>query len=487
MTQLSSKVAGALRSCGLLLAAWAWVWGGSAVGKDAVPPPPVAPLPEGNTGIASKYIGDAGIEKDPAVVLHDDFESGNLHKWDGYYQKVDTRFTEEPANVHSGKKAIEFTVPKQDAELSNGVEKRFKPGYDIMFVRYYSKFEKGFDQVGSSHNGAYISSQYKSNGQSTPGIRADGHNKFLVGMENFRFDPKMRSPGQLNFYVYQPEQRSNYGDHFFPSGRVMPPGKQGRDEFGPSFTKRPEFIPELDRWYCYEFMVKANTPGVRDGRVAAWIDGKLTADFPNLRLRDVDTLKIDECSLALHIKSNTLRANKKWYDDVVMATSYIGPMVTEKPVPPKPVAKETPQPQAPVVQKPPPPAIPATALAPWELKLKERVAQGVKDGQNPTVWLKLMSGREEAVKVVGANEKTLSVEQEGGNFPLPWSWVSADDRLNLARAFLKEDSFDDQMLAAVLALAVNRGDYAEERFAKAEVLDPQNGARGLRRSATRWV
>ena len=87
-----------------------------------------------------------------------------------------------------------------------------------------------------------------------------------------------------------------------------------------------------------------------------------------------------------------------------------------------------------------------------------------------------MSGREEAVKVVGADEKTLSVEQGGGGFPLPWSWVSADDRLNLARAFLKEDSFDDQLLAAVLALAVNHGDYAEERFAKAEVLDPQNGA-----------
>ena len=187
-------------------------------------------------------------------------------------------------------------------------------------------------------------------------------------------------------------------------------------------------------------MVKANTPGQRDGRIAAWIDGKLAADFPNLRLRDVDTLKIDQCSLALHIKQNTQRDNKKWYDDVVMATSYIGPMATEKPPPPKPVAKETPKPQAPVVQKPPPPAIAASALAPWELKLKERVAQGVKDGQSPTVWLKLMSGREEAVKVVGADEKSLSLEQGGGGFPLPWSWVSAGDRLNLACAFLKEDS-----------------------------------------------
>ena len=476
MTQHRSrgKVAGTMRSCGLVLAAWTWA--GSALGQEPAAPP-LAPLPEGNTGIASKYLGDVGIDKDSAVVFHDDFESGNLHKWDNYYQASCTRFTEEPANVHSGKKALEFTVPKQDAELSNGVEKRFNPGYDILFVRYYSKFEKDFDQIGSSHNGAYISSHYKSNGQSTPGIPADGHNKFLVGMENWRGETATRSPGELNFYCYHPEQRSQWGDHFFPSGKVLPyDNKLGnRNTFGANFSKRPEFIPELDRWYCYEFMVKANTPGQRDGRVACWIDGKLTADIPNLRLRDVDTLKIDECSLALHIKQNTLRENKKWYDDVVMATAYIGPMATEKPPPPKPAASETPKSQAPAVQKPPSSVIGAQALAPWELKLAQRVAQGLKDGQRPTVRLKVMSGQEEAAKVVGADEKSLSLEVGGGGFPLPWSRLSADDRLNLACAFLKEDSSDDHLLAAVLALGAGRDGFAEEHFAKALALDPQNG------------
>jgi len=48
----------------------------------------------------------------------------------------------------------------------------------------------------------------------------------------------------------------------------------------------------LDRWYGYELMVQANTPGQRDGRVAIWIDGKLIADFLNVRLCDVNTLKI---------------------------------------------------------------------------------------------------------------------------------------------------------------------------------------------------
>jgi hypothetical protein len=72
-------------------------------------------------------------------------------------------------------------------------------------------------------------------------------------------------------------------------------------------------------------MLQANTVGKNDGRIACWLDGKLIADFPNLQLRDVETLKVNHAGIGLHIKSNTARENPKWYDDVVIATSYIGP------------------------------------------------------------------------------------------------------------------------------------------------------------------
>jgi hypothetical protein len=72
-------------------------------------------------------------------------------------------------------------------------------------------------------------------------------------------------------------------------------------------------------------MVQANTVGMSDGRIACWLDGKLIADFPHLRLRDADTLKINHAGIGLHIKSSPARAKRKWYDDVVIATSYIGP------------------------------------------------------------------------------------------------------------------------------------------------------------------
>jgi hypothetical protein len=64
-----------------------------------------------------------------------------------------------------------------------------------------------------------------------------------------------------------------WGDHFFPTGIVSPFTSVPFD-FGTEFVSRPDVIAELDRWYCYEMMVKANTPGQRDGRVALWLTEK---------------------------------------------------------------------------------------------------------------------------------------------------------------------------------------------------------------------
>lgn len=304
-------------------------WVVAARGENALQSPP-PPLPEGDKGIAARYPADRGIEADPAVLFHDDFETDDLRvKWDNSFQRADIRIAEEPANVHGGKRALEFTVPKQQAELSNGVVKELGNGQDVVFLRYYSKFEKGFDQTGSSHNGGILNALAPGIPYSTPGVRADGRNKFIVSLENWRGDAATASPGWLNVYCYHPEQRSEYGDHFFPSGRVLPNSARP-GSFGANFVARPDIIPELGRWYCFELMVKANAASRRDGRIACWLDGKLVADFPGLRLRDVDTLKINSASLCLHIRDNAIRENRKWYDDVVVATAYVGPVAAAR-------------------------------------------------------------------------------------------------------------------------------------------------------------
>lgn len=282
-------------------------------------------LPEGNNGIAAQFPGDANIQNHADVVFADDFESYTsvsqlTTKWNESYHQTHTAIETQTASVFAGSKSLRFRVPIQTTETSNTALKYLNPKLDVLFVRCYTKFDPGFLTYGSSHNGVGIQANY-----SGPGIPADGKNKFYVGLENSGSSSEP-APGPTHLYVYHPEQRDIWGDHFYPDGRVVPfdylPG-----DYGTYFVPRPNFTPQRDRWYCIELMVKANTPGLRDGRIAYWIDGKLAADFLNIRLRDVDTLKIDKFFIGLHINGNTNRENVKWYDNVVAAKSYIGPRV----------------------------------------------------------------------------------------------------------------------------------------------------------------
>lgn len=287
-------------------------------------------LPEGNNGIAANHPGDIGIADDPAVIFADDFESYTQPsqlggRWNEVYHPQYVALTRTPVNVYRGKQALELIIPQQSGELSNGTDKYLNPGHDVLFLRYYARFHAPFDVIGSSHNGSSISANYFQNGHATPGVPADGTNKFLANLENWRADSATASPGLVNIYLYHPEQRSEYGDHLFPSGEILPFSMMPFD-FGKNFISRPEIIPSMDQWICYEYMVLANTPGKRDGRIAIWIDGKLAADFMNLRLRDIERLKIDRFGLSFHIKTNPKGEARKWYDNVVAASSYIGPI-----------------------------------------------------------------------------------------------------------------------------------------------------------------
>ncbi len=314
----------------------AFAWSSCAIGLVLVAAVRAAPLPEGQTGIAARYPGDVGIASDPSVVFADDFESyssvsGVAARWNNLYHVSNTRLATEPSTVYRGGKSLEFTVPQTGAEVSNSAVKTVNPPTDVLFVRYYGKLSAGFDVLGSSHNGGTISARY-----CCPGVRADGFNKFLVSFEAWRGLAAEPNPGRLNAYVYHPEQRDIWGDHFFPTGLVLPNTSVPFD-FGPEFVPRADVTPVLDRWYSYELMVKANRPGQRDGRVAMWVDGQLVADFPNLRLRETVALTIDQFTVDLHVNSNARNVVRKWFDNVVAARSYIGPVTSAVvPIPQEP-------------------------------------------------------------------------------------------------------------------------------------------------------
>jgi len=293
-------------------------------------------LPEGE-GIAAKYPGDRGIEEDPLVVFADGFEEiegtrmaavgreqkGN--RWDSSAGTV--TIVQEPEKVHTGSKAVQITYEEPS---SHNAVKQFKDGFDTLHVRYYMKYHPEFP--GCHHTGMCILAGAPgvtlAMGSAT-GVVPDGRSHFVALLDTLppRRHSTIPPPGNIDVYCYHMDQARKWGDLLFPTGEVMP--SENNWLFAENFVPRPNVNVERGRWYCYELMVRANTPGKRDGRVAFWVDGKLAGDFPNLRFRTDEALKPNHVIIVGH--SSRVRPNQTlWYDDVVAATSYIGPRAPDE-------------------------------------------------------------------------------------------------------------------------------------------------------------
>jgi hypothetical protein len=296
--------------------------------------PTAAPIDA--SGIASRYPGDKNIASDPAVIFADDFESYTSvdqirTKWPLAGGLVRMRIATEAANVFSGNKSIELTLPVSTVELGTSLVRSLSPEQDTVYIRMYQKFDPGYSLPGSNHNGVELSAKSPGTPQIPP---ADGTGFFIFLLQNQAFRQE-GIPGFSHLYVYWPRQRSQFGDHWYPDGIVLPysPAIGNKGEWlafpnqYPDFRVMPNFLPQRDRWYCVELMVRANTPGQNNGEAAYWIDGQLAGRFPNLNVRSISTLKIDKAHVTLHAGKST-RINKKWHDNVVIATKYIGPMVS---------------------------------------------------------------------------------------------------------------------------------------------------------------
>jgi hypothetical protein len=387
-------------------------------GAAALPPP----LPQGDVGLAARYVEDVGIERDPAVLLVDGFESatpGNPGKtWENAWGGPEKlRVATEASGVHRG-----GPLPRDDARAA---------------------------QSGTGDG-------LRNDEVAVPGSRHPLPALLCALREAYRGLPR-------------------WGEQFFPSGDRLPRGARGRAKFGPHFVERPHFVPERDRWYCYELMVQANAPGVRDGRIAYWVDGKLVADFPGLRLRDVPELELNRVNLGLYTHNERVQKTIVMsYDDVVLASSYIGPVFTREKATAA-AAKKKPRPVTRPAPKPRAPTIAPEALAPWEAKLVARVCAFVDAGGQPAIRLKLPGMGSRSSTVVACDERSLSIVAGGLNASLPWTGLSARERMGLALAVLREGDCDDHLLAAVFALAAHEADAARQHFDAARAADPERG------------
>src|SRR5262245_24869481 len=179
-------------------------------------------LSEGDTGIAARYPGEKGIQADPAVIFADDFESyssvADLRgKWDVLIHEGNLSISDETEHGLGGARSLLLSIPQQPIPLATGVSKVLTDTQDVLFLRWYQKFDEGWMVPGGSvHKSGSISARYfDDQGHATPGIWADGRNKFLVNFESENATGD--APGLLNVYVYWPEQGDKWGDHFYPS------------------------------------------------------------------------------------------------------------------------------------------------------------------------------------------------------------------------------------------------------------------------------
>lgn len=266
-------------------------------------------------GIAAGYPGDENLEKDPRVLFVEDFESGDLaglaSRWGDVAHPGNLDFAAEIPPGSPGRRSLHIS--------RNGHLYTHTRGVDRLHARFYVRFHP---KTGYLHHFVHLNAHRTPTPgpTGTAGLRPPGDDRFSTGIEPWGDWGKAPAPGVWHFYSYWHEM------------------KGGRDgKFWGNFFDPPEPAPiEPGRWYCVEAMIQANSsPEASDGRQAFWVDGKPAGSFTGIRWRSSDAVKLNTFWLLYYITEQGARQNRDdrgdrvyevWFDDIVLATDYIGPV-----------------------------------------------------------------------------------------------------------------------------------------------------------------
>lgn len=95
-------------------------------------------------------------------------------------------------------------------------------------------------------------------------------------------------------------------------------------------SQTPIFSPsESGRWVCVESHIRLNTPGRSDGVFELWIDGHLEAARTDLDWQGTwNDYAINAVFLENYWNEGSVKRQRRWFDDFVISTRPIGPIVT---------------------------------------------------------------------------------------------------------------------------------------------------------------
>ncbi|MEJ2701560.1 MAG: hypothetical protein P8Z79_03875 [Sedimentisphaerales bacterium] len=295
------------------------------------------PQASAKQGLGSKYKGDRGIEKDPDVIFVENFEADSLKivtsHWDSVQSPEIMSLSKDVPEASGGKHSLLISHIGGQGTGAH-LYRRLLPGYDQLFVRFYVKFDPDCHPIHHFvHLGGYNPPTPWPQGGA--GIRPAGNKRFTTGIEpygkNWRWD----------FYSYWMGMRSSPDKH----------------SWGHDFINDENLKAQRGRWTCVELMMKMNDPVTeKNGEQALWIDGRpwvkdgqtvshLGEGFPKgkwvwdsfipdsdgtpfegFQWRNDEKLKLNFLWVLLYITDAPAgHISKVWFDDIVVAKSYVGP------------------------------------------------------------------------------------------------------------------------------------------------------------------
>lgn len=230
------------------------------------------------TGISSEE--QALVPASPPKFLSDGFESGDFSKWS--FVTADVSINSDPALVRSGTHSSRMHyslcstcgAEHQDSnrfmELDFDSRNGFTNGVAHVFVRGWVYFK-------TPEPGGSIAVQRKLFYIKSPS-GAGGVPNYYWGVI-LTSDGIASTPNKIQLYLLI----ANYGVG----------GSSTRVWTGADPSQELEF----NRWYDIQIEVGANTPGIGDGRIALWLDGKKVFENDALNIRLDSTLAMSRVEI----------------------------------------------------------------------------------------------------------------------------------------------------------------------------------------------
>lgn len=296
------------------------------------------------SGLAAGFPGDRGIARHPAVLLAEDFERGqiaDLAKTWSDIQNPGGRALAFDAEAPFGGRSLKVTATL-GKDNGGHLFALLPRGVETLHARFYVRFEPDADYL---HHFVWMGGHNPATRWPHPraGSKPVGDDRVSIGIEPFGQGGRHTPPGAWNFYAYWQEMKVSADGRYWGAG------------IGP---ERPRLAPR-GKWQCVEFMTKLNSaPEKADGALALWLDGELVfraeqgtprgpwtglgfevkerggEPFEGFRFRKTPDLKLNYFWLEHYVTPEAIRRNGNarpkatnavWFDDIVVATEYIGP------------------------------------------------------------------------------------------------------------------------------------------------------------------